>query len=62
MFVRGAGRRREAERFVRTFISEPPETDLVTERVRNNIEASGVELRQVLHASRTSEGIAGTAC
>jgi hypothetical protein len=53
----------QAEDFVAEFHPYPGRTDnadLVTDRVRKNIEKAREDLRYVLHASRTSEGIKGT--
>jgi len=53
-----------AEEFVREFMPYPGRVEgddaLVTKTVRNNIETARTQLRQVLHASPTSEGIQGT--
>lgn len=55
----------QAEDFVREFIPYPGhvegiDNELVTDRVRSNIETARADLRMALHESKTSDGIRGT--
>jgi phage/plasmid-like protein (TIGR03299 family) len=51
----------QAETFVRTLIAMPPQDEFVSARVRANVEHARGQLRSVLHASITTEGIEGSA-
>jgi len=52
----------QAEDFVQEFMPYPGSvTTTITERVKTNIDTARMELRTVLHSSKTTDGIRGTA-